>query len=316
MCCDVMCCFSGKEWRKTIKIDPSPIGCGCVAQVFKGETMQDTTYTGVDTATSAGSTASTAKMQRVIPKGTAVAVKMIHPHVERLVRQDMELLGNIGNLMDQFASLEIISLGDMIREFGSNLYKQLDLRVEGHHLKKFHRNFFEDESWAEFPRPVDQLTHRNVLVETLMTGKPISEYMRQTGDSTLPEDVALRKIQSKLSDLCTRTLVKMIFFDNYIHGDLHPGNILVRLNDKGDPVLGFLDCGIVYSTSSEEEHDNLMGICRYFIAHDGYTAGKFIIKSAKNYSAHLPEGDYRKTRQVLEEDVRKIAILQLILPDI
>lgn len=298
-----VCSYVGKEWRKEIQIDPSPIGSGCVAQVFKGKLLRDQTCTGVATATSQGSKTSTDKMSVTIPKDTAVAVKMIHPHVERLVRQDMELLGNIGGLLDNFAALEIISLGDMIREFGANLYKQLDLRVEGHHLNKFQRNFIEDSSWAEFPRPIDQLTHKNVLVETLMTGKPISEYMRQTGDSKLPEDVKLRKIQSKLSDLCTRTLVKMIFFDNYIHGDLHPGNILVRFNEKGDPVLGFLDCGIVYSTSSEEEHDNLMAICRHFIAHDGYKAGTFIIKSAKNYSAKLPPGDYRKARQVVDEDV-------------
>jgi len=42
-------------------------------------------------------------------------------------------------MLDQFASLEIISAGDMIREFGNNLYKQLDLRVEANHLKRFHR---------------------------------------------------------------------------------------------------------------------------------------------------------------------------------
>ena len=72
----------------------------------------------------------------------------------------------------------------------------------------------------------------------------MSEYMKY--DDNVPEQ---KRLKLKLSDLCTRTLVKMIFFDNYIHGDLHPGNILVRINSKGNPVLGFLDCGIVYSTS-------------------------------------------------------------------
>lgn len=210
----------------------------------------------------------------------------------------MELLGNIGNLLDQFASLEIISLGDMIREFGVNLYKQLDLRVEGNHLKKFIRNFSEDTSWTEFPKPIDQLTHKNVLVETLLKGTSISEYMKLSDT-----DKKTKKLKMKLSDLCTRSLVKMIFFDNYIHGDIHPGNLLVSINKNGDPVLGFLDFGIVYSTSSEEEHENLLGICKYFIKHDGYTAGKYIIKSAKNYSAALPDSDYRKARHIREEEV-------------
>ena len=80
-------------------------------------------------------------------------------------------------------------------------------------------------------------------------GKPVSEYMKLVNDPAMMNDPTLMKLKNKLSDLCVRTLVKMIFFDNFIHGDLHPGNILVRVNEKGNPVLGFLDCGIVYRTS-------------------------------------------------------------------
>lgn len=78
------------------------------------------------------------------------------------------------------------------------------------------------------------------------------------------------------------------------------GNILV-LFDNGEPKFGFLDCGIVYSTRSEEEHDNLINICKCFIAHNGYKAGTYMVRSAKNYSSSLPDGDKRKTRQILEE---------------
>ena len=43
----------------------------------------------------------------------------------------------------------------------------------------------------------------------------------------LPSEIgsAAHKLKLKLSDLGCRLILKMVFFDNYIHGDLHPGNI-------------------------------------------------------------------------------------------
>jgi predicted unusual protein kinase regulating ubiquinone biosynthesis (AarF/ABC1/UbiB family) len=46
---------------------------------------------------------------------------------------------------------------------------QLDLRVEAKNLVKFANNFRE-EKWAVFPRPMEGLVTKNVLVETLMDG--------------------------------------------------------------------------------------------------------------------------------------------------
>ena len=40
-----------------------------------------------------------------------VAIKMIHPHVEEMVKTDMELLAHIAHLIDKFPALEILSIG-------------------------------------------------------------------------------------------------------------------------------------------------------------------------------------------------------------
>ena len=60
---------------------------------------------------------------------------------------------------------------------------------------------------------------KNVLVETLMEGIPIANFMN------LPAEIgdSIYKLKMKLSDLGVRLILKMIFFDNFIHGDLHPG---------------------------------------------------------------------------------------------
>lgn len=36
------------------------------------------------------------------------------------------------------------------------------------------------------------------------------------------------EINKKIALIGARALLKMIFVDNFVHGDLHPGNILVR----------------------------------------------------------------------------------------
>jgi hypothetical protein len=41
-------------------------------------------------------------------------------------------------------------------------------------------------------------------------------YLLQVGE-------ALHKLKMKISDLGCRLILKMVFFDNFIHGDLHPG---------------------------------------------------------------------------------------------
>ena len=57
-------------------------------------------------------------------------------------------------------------------------------------------------------------------------------------DESNPADKALKV---KLSDLGCRAILKMVFFDNFIHGDLHPGNLLVRFSKEGEPQIIFLD---------------------------------------------------------------------------
>lgn len=181
-------------------------------------------------------------------------------------------------IFNRFPSLEILSLGDTCREYSNMMNKQLDLRIEASNLSQFASNF-SDDPWAAFPLPVEGWITRNVLVETLIEGSSIVNFMKMK-----PHDMndGVTKLKLKLSDLGCRSVIKMIFFDNLIHGDMHPGNILVQFNSKGDPRLVFLDAGIVYSSKTEEDYKNLVEICFSLMKHDGYKAGRLLIDSSKN----------------------------------
>lgn len=232
-----------------MQLDPSPIGAGCIAQVFKG-TLRT----------------SSEKESR------KVAVKLIHPHVESLIKIDMELLNLLAAMMDQIPTLEVLNIGDTCRQFGETMTDQLDLTKEARNLQIFAKKF-KDESWALFPEPIEGFINKNVLVETLMEGTPISEFMK-LADSAGEE---VRKLKRQLSDLGCKSILKMVFFDNFVHGDLHPGNILVQVTPEGDPKFVFLDCGIVFHSKTEADHQALVDICLAFMHHDGMKAGKLML---------------------------------------
>ena len=144
----------GPEWKDIIDVEGSPLGAGCVAQVFKG-TLKD----------------------RKTKVKQPVAIKLIHPHVERMIKTDMELLGIFANFIDRFPSLEILSLGDTCREYCNMMNAQLDLRLEASNLSEFSTKFANDK-WAAFPTPIEGFVTRNVLIETLMEGSSIANFMR------------------------------------------------------------------------------------------------------------------------------------------
>lgn len=246
----------GEDWNKTIHMEEKPIGTGSVAQVFKG------THTSKDN------------------KVTPVAIKFIHPHVHQQMETDMELLTSFGNFIDMFPNLELLSLGETMRQFAVSMNSQLDLRNEARNLIKFGKKF-EHDKWAEFPQPIEGWFTKNVLVEKLMDGVPIVKYMDEA--KQVPE-----KLKLKLSDLGTRLVTKMIFFDNFIHGDLHPGNLMVKIHPNEDVSLQVLDCGIVYSSQSEAEHNKLVEVCFAFMNHEGRKAAQLMVDMNANKLGVVP----------------------------
>lgn len=68
----------GDDWTD-LRIEPKPVGAGCVAQVFKGSLIDKKTKKKQD-----------------------VAIKLIHPHVEKMIKTDMELLALFASFIDRY----------------------------------------------------------------------------------------------------------------------------------------------------------------------------------------------------------------------
>ena len=94
---------------------------------------------------------------------------------------------------------------------------QLDLRIEASNLAIF-REKFKSRTTAWFPYPYLDYSTREVLIEEFAQGIPLSTFM-ELGGGVYQQEIASEGLDAFLH---------MLLIDNFIHADLHPGNIMVR----------------------------------------------------------------------------------------
>ena len=129
----------------------------------------------------------------------------------------------------------------------------------------FPSQYEQYSSSVDFPRPFHDLTTEGVLTETFEEGDPVSEYFGASAET-----------KRNLAKPLITTFLRMVFTNNFIHCDLHPGNILVTKDGR----LVFLDAGIT-NTLSDSDQANLRDLFKAVILNKGYEAGKMIVERAK-----------------------------------
>lgn len=209
-------------------------------------------------------------------EGCTVAVKVRHPGVEGLMERDFALMQRAAATLSFLPIIGEVGpqLQESLMQFGAPLREQLDLRTEAAHLARFGANF---KWWrgVRFPRPAaSPLVAEDVLVESFELGDTINNYI---GADT-PHN-------RRLAGIGLGSYLKMLLRDNFIHADLHPGNILVRLEAPVEggivdrmckaigwefkiPRLIFLDVGMIARLSGDDQQ-NLVRFFKNLTAMDG-----------------------------------------------
>jgi len=221
--------------------DTTPIGSGCCAQVYYAK------Y-----------------------KSEEVAVKVLHPDIKSRFLRDLTVLRSIVNSISWlFPQLRWLSIKESLEEFAKLMNIQVDLRNEAESLLKFHHNF-KDEKNVIFPKPILELCTEQVLVESFEHGISIGTLIQDL-DST-PID-SRKRLAAKGVDM----FLKMVFRHNFVHCDLHPGNILVSSNDEK---LIILDPGLTASLSNKDMR-NFRAVFSAVVKGDGKTVGEEILAQSE-----------------------------------
>lgn len=249
---------------------------------------------------------SAAQVYRAKLAGQTVAIKVLHPKISERVDRDLMLMRRVASLLDSvpIEMIRMLSLPRATDNFASVLSKQVDLRIEGKNLSRFHDNFtYQKKSLMKafmstnipssavlFPQPVEGWVSRDVLVEEYVdNADPIAKYLHD--DS--PEGMKVRK---ELAGPLLRSYLKMVFLDNFTHCDLHAGNVLIKhalaeSNKKGKDshTIVFLDAGLAISLSPNDRR-NLVDLFRAVILNEGEEAGRLMVERARYERCSQVEG--------------------------
>ncbi|XP_022142223.1 probable serine/threonine-protein kinase abkC [Momordica charantia] len=220
-------------------------------------------------------------------KPMLVAVKVRHPGVGESIRRDFIIIDLVARISKFIPTLKWLRLDESVQQFAVFMMSQVDLAREAAHLSRFIYNF---RRWKDvsFPKPVYPLVHPAVLVETYEQGECVSHYVDELEGN--------ERIKSALAHIGTHALLKMLLVDNFIHADMHPGNILVRVHEKSSrkrlfkskPHVVFLDVGMTAELSGNDRV-NLLEFFKAVARRDGRTVAECTLKLSKQQNCPDPK---------------------------
>jgi ubiquinone biosynthesis protein len=161
--------------------------------------------------------------------GRPLAVKILYPDIERLIRIDLGVLRSLLPVVKLL--LPVSRVERVLEQLAAMLERETDYVHERENIERI-RHIFAGRQDVVVPEVVAELTSQGVLSMSFETGVKITDRDALTGIGVEPEAVA------KLLVGCYFT---MLFQHRVFHADPHPGNFLVRPG----PQLIILDYGAV-----------------------------------------------------------------------
>ncbi|KAJ1873429.1 hypothetical protein LPJ55_002283 [Coemansia sp. RSA 990] len=206
--------------------DDRPLGAGAVAQVHYGQLSEPFIEKFL-------SSTDTASQQALKASNSQVAIKVLHPGVERQISRDLRIMEWGAWALSLLPGMKWLSLPEEVAVFGDMMKAQVDLRSEARNAERFAANFSHRPGIA-FPRVYLPLDSPRVLVETFCDGVPLRTFLDISGHTPFDRELGARGLDAFLH---------MLIYDNFVHADLHPGNIMVALSPPfiGSPLDRFVE---------------------------------------------------------------------------
>jgi aarF domain-containing kinase len=144
------------------EFDEEPIGSGAIAQVYRAALRKDLLPPSYLSPKRPRGPIPTLAADAVVPvppppiiPSAVVAVKVLHPNVDKVINRDLKIMSFFANCIAALPGMEWISLPEEVEVFGKMMREQLDLRHEASNLETFEHNFnARRENAVNFPRPM------------------------------------------------------------------------------------------------------------------------------------------------------------------
>ncbi|CAK9040086.1 Uncharacterized protein in hydrogenase 1 5'region (Fragment) [Durusdinium trenchii] len=217
-------CGGGDLSELIRELDDEPLGTASIAQVHRG----------------------------VLNDGREVAIKVLRPHMEPVLRGDvanlklfaLTLRGRLPvDYYPVFCELERALDGEL--DFLSEAQSALKVAASIRHnaLGK------ELEAPLVVPLPIPGMATRKVLVMDFIKGTPLSKLEERAKELGIDLGSSAGKaLGRRILEALTTAYGRMVFSSGFIHGDPHPGNIFVLEGGK----VALIDCGQVAQLFREQ----------------------------------------------------------------
>ena len=176
--------------------------------------------------------------------GHWVAVKVQRPNLPWILRRDLVIIRLLAVLTAPLLPLNLgFGLGDIIDEFGSTLFEEIDYRLEANNAERF-ADLFANQSEVTVPRVERLLSSEHVLTTQWINGTKLQE--RQALEARNLDPAALIRTG------VIAGLQQLLEF-GYFHADPHPGNLFALTGKTG--ALGhvaYVDFGMMDSISDSD----------------------------------------------------------------
>lgn len=224
-----------------------------------------------------------------LPGGEDVVVKIQRPGIARLIRVDLEILDDIGKIIEQRTQFgKIYDFSNMIAEFRIALLEELDFTLEGRNAEILKKNMSEDPQ-VYIPGVYWEYTKGRVLVMEYVQGHKITNRRELLADGFDPQIIVKGLVDA---------MIRQIYVDGFFHSDPHPGNLAVLPGNK----IVFMDFGQV-GYLDEELRERAADLVLALVRHDidgvvrgimriGITQGQTDLSSLKRDVSRLERKYY------------------------
>ncbi|MEM8671276.1 MAG: AarF/UbiB family protein [Planctomycetota bacterium] len=142
----------GEDYQSHFRsIDPIPLATASIGQVHRAE----------------------------LNDGTRVVIKVQRHDIERIMRQDVEVLVGLSQLAERVETLAAWGPTEMVRQLAPMITRELDFTRERQNLEHFAEIFQSRKGDVVIPQPVVDLCTRRVLVMDELIGQPLESFLRE-----------------------------------------------------------------------------------------------------------------------------------------